>query len=172
MWTKGEAGAMPQFATAEIETADLAGLALDLANWGTDSAAEMAFLTPPPAGAWAEARDLLTSLGALDGESGRMSELKSLWHNATQGATFMHDFCVTARRVVLFEGSMNIRPTRMLGGNHPLRYDDSQTARFGLADLDPATGAVTAPITIKIRQQEPAGEHSLTVAGDVRAPDR
>ena len=32
---------------------------------------------------------------------------------------------------------------------------------------DPATGAVTAPITIKIRQQEPAGEHSLTVAGDV-----
>ena len=34
MWTKGEAGAMPQFATAEIETADLAGLALDLANWG------------------------------------------------------------------------------------------------------------------------------------------
>jgi len=31
---------------------------------------------------------------------------------------------------------------------------------------------VTAPITIKIRQQEPGGEHSLTVAGDVRAPDR
>ena len=73
MWTKGEAGAMPQFATAEIETADLAGLALDLANWGTDSAAEMAFLTPPPAGAWAEARDLLTSLGALDG-SGRITD--------------------------------------------------------------------------------------------------
>ena len=86
------------------------------------------------------------SLGALDGESGRMSELKSLWHNATQGATFMHDFCVTARRVVLFEGSMNIRPTRMLGGNHPLRYDDSQTARFGLADLDPATGAVVGDV--------------------------
>ena len=86
------------------------------------------------------------SLGSLDGETGKMSDVTSLWHNALQGATFMHDFCVTTKRVVLFEGSMNIRPARMLGGNHPLRYDGGQTARFGLADRDPVTGAVVGDV--------------------------
>nr|WP_213395281.1 ATP-dependent helicase HrpB [Yoonia sp.] len=64
LWTKGEDGALPAFAPAEIEAADLAGLALELALWGSD---DLAFLTPPPPAALAEARALLQSLGALDG---------------------------------------------------------------------------------------------------------
>ncbi len=63
LWTKGENGALPGFAPAEIEAADLAGFALELAVWGSD---DLAFLTPPPRGALAEARSLLQSLGALD----------------------------------------------------------------------------------------------------------
>jgi carotenoid cleavage dioxygenase-like enzyme len=63
---------------------------------------------------------------------GEMGEIKSLWHNALQGATFVHDFCVTTRHVVLFEGSMNIRPLRMAGLRHPLAYDETQKARFGV----------------------------------------
>ncbi|WP_342070304.1 ATP-dependent helicase HrpB [Yoonia algicola] len=63
LWTKGEHGALPAFAPAEIEAADLAGLALELAVWGSD---DLAFLTPPPEGALAEARALLHGLGALD----------------------------------------------------------------------------------------------------------
>ncbi|MFN2306883.1 MAG: ATP-dependent helicase HrpB [Paracoccaceae bacterium] len=63
LWTKGEDGALPAFAPAEIEAADLTGLALELAQWGAD---DLAFLTPPPEGALAEARGLLVSLGALD----------------------------------------------------------------------------------------------------------
>ena len=47
---------------AEIEAADLAGLALELALWG----GEVGFLTEPPAGPLAEARALLEGLGALD----------------------------------------------------------------------------------------------------------
>ena len=65
LWTKGEHGALPAFAPAEIEAADLAGLALELATWGSD---DLAFLTPPPVGALAEARSLLVSLGALDAD--------------------------------------------------------------------------------------------------------
>ncbi|MDP2084587.1 MAG: ATP-dependent helicase C-terminal domain-containing protein, partial [Gemmobacter sp.] len=42
-----------------------AGLALELAVWGGGEG--LAFLTPPPAGALAEARTLLEGLGALDG---------------------------------------------------------------------------------------------------------
>jgi ATP-dependent helicase HrpB len=63
LWTKGENGALPAFAPAEIEAADLAGLALELAAWGST---DLAFLTPPPEGALAEARALLRGLGALD----------------------------------------------------------------------------------------------------------
>ncbi|MBD9526500.1 ATP-dependent helicase HrpB [Paracoccus sp. PAR01] len=65
MWARAEEGALPAFAPPEITVADLAGLALELANWGSDGA-DLAFLTPPPEGALSEARALLRDLGALD----------------------------------------------------------------------------------------------------------
>ncbi|MFP1642855.1 ATP-dependent helicase HrpB [Pontitalea aquivivens] len=70
MWTRGEEGALPAFAPPEITVADLAGLALELALWGSDGS-DLAFLTPPPGPALAEARALLDSLGAL--EHGRIT---------------------------------------------------------------------------------------------------
>ena len=70
MWARAEEGALPAFAPPEIATADLAGLALELAVWG--GAEGLAFLTPPPEAALAEARVLLAGLGALDG-AGRIT---------------------------------------------------------------------------------------------------
>ena len=67
LWTKGEEGALAAFAPPEIAQADLTGLVLELALWGS---AELSFLTPPPAPAIAEARALLAGLGALDGRGG------------------------------------------------------------------------------------------------------
>lgn len=72
LWTKGEEGALSSFAPAEIETADLTGLALELALWGA-SEGDLAFLTPPPPGPLGEARALLQSLGAM-GPEGRITE--------------------------------------------------------------------------------------------------
>jgi len=66
LWTKGQDGARPAFPPAEIEVADLAGLALELAQWGGTEG--LRFLTPPPEKAMAEARGLLQSLEALDDE--------------------------------------------------------------------------------------------------------
>jgi ATP-dependent helicase HrpB len=63
LWTKGEEGGLSPFPPAEIEVADLAGLALELALWG---GADLPFLTAPPPGPMAEARALLAGLGALD----------------------------------------------------------------------------------------------------------
>jgi ATP-dependent helicase HrpB len=69
LWTKGEEGGLAPFPPAEIEVADLAGLALELALWG---GADLPFLTQPPAGPMAEARALLRDLGALD-DAGRIT---------------------------------------------------------------------------------------------------
>jgi ATP-dependent helicase HrpB len=64
LWTKGEEGAMAAFPPPEMAAADLAPLALELAQWGSDA---LPFLTPPPTGPLAEARALLQGLGALEG---------------------------------------------------------------------------------------------------------
>ncbi|MEZ5768369.1 MAG: ATP-dependent helicase HrpB [Paracoccaceae bacterium] len=68
MWTRGEEGALAAFPPAEIEVADLAPLALELALWGAGDGEGLAFLTPPNPGVLGEARGLLASLGALDGQ--------------------------------------------------------------------------------------------------------
>jgi ATP-dependent helicase HrpB len=68
LWSKGEDGALPAFPPAEIEAADLTGLALELAVWGSDG---LPFLTHPPDATLNEARELLTALGAL--ETGRIT---------------------------------------------------------------------------------------------------
>jgi ATP-dependent helicase HrpB len=65
LWSKVEHAARRPYSEPEIRQADLAGLALELAVWGTD-AAGLPFLDPPPRRALDEARRLLVSLGALD----------------------------------------------------------------------------------------------------------
>jgi ATP-dependent helicase HrpB len=72
LWTRGEEGALAAYPPPEIASADLAGLALELALWGVASPDGMAFLTPPPAPAFAEARALLDGLGAFD-DAGRIT---------------------------------------------------------------------------------------------------
>ena len=67
LWTKGEEGALLAFPPAEIEAADLAGMALELALWGAKPD-ELKLLTPPNAGSYAEAMALLHMLGAVDAE--------------------------------------------------------------------------------------------------------
>ncbi len=67
LWSKGEEGALMAYPPAEIEAADLTGLALELALWGAEPA-DLPLLTQPPAGSLSEARALLRMLGALDGQ--------------------------------------------------------------------------------------------------------
>jgi ATP-dependent helicase HrpB len=69
LWSKGEEGALAAHPPAEIEAADLAGLALELALWGAAPEA-LPFPTPPPPAAYAEAVALLQALGALDARGG------------------------------------------------------------------------------------------------------
>jgi ATP-dependent RNA helicase HrpB len=67
LWSKVEHAARPRFDEPEIRKADLAGLALELAVWGTQ-AGDLPFLDPPPTRALDEAQRLLTDLRALDAD--------------------------------------------------------------------------------------------------------
>jgi len=66
LWTEGEHAALPERGRPEILEADLAPLALELAVWGVPDPASLQWIDPPPPGAFQAARDLLSSLGALD----------------------------------------------------------------------------------------------------------
>ncbi|MEX1183715.1 MAG: ATP-dependent helicase HrpB [Gemmatimonadota bacterium] len=66
LWTEGDHAGLIPHRPAEILEADLAPLALELAVWGVADPAELRWLDAPPAAAFAQARDLLRALDALD----------------------------------------------------------------------------------------------------------
>jgi ATP-dependent helicase HrpB len=66
LWTEKEQATLAPRRPPEMLEADLAPLVLDLALWGTSDPAEISWLIPPPPGSLAQAKDLLTRLGALD----------------------------------------------------------------------------------------------------------
>jgi len=81
LWTEEEHRRLAPFGEPEIAAADLTPLALELAVWGAADPAELAFLDPPPEGAFKQAADLLRRLGAIDARGAataagrRMAEL-------------------------------------------------------------------------------------------------
>ncbi|GAC1542976.1 MAG: ATP-dependent helicase HrpB [Acidimicrobiales bacterium] len=66
LWGEGEHSGLPRAAPPEILVADLAPLALDLAEWGVSDPAQLQWMDAPPAGAMRAAREVLTDLSAID----------------------------------------------------------------------------------------------------------
>jgi ATP-dependent helicase HrpB len=73
LWDEPETASLEPFARPEILAADLSSFALDLAQWGVSDPGKLAFLDPPPQGAFSEAKSLLRNLTALDAD-GRITE--------------------------------------------------------------------------------------------------
>ena len=71
LWSEAQHEQLAAYGTAEILQADLAGLALQLARWGVEPG-QLKWLDLPPAAAFAQARDLLQRLGALE-DDGRLN---------------------------------------------------------------------------------------------------
>ncbi|MEU2419956.1 ATP-dependent helicase HrpB [Streptomyces sp. NPDC007851] len=72
-WTEAEDARLTAFPAPEIRVADLTAFALQTACWGDPEAAGLALLDPPPGGAMAAARGLLTAIGAVD-SAGRATD--------------------------------------------------------------------------------------------------
>ncbi len=66
LWTEHQQAALARESTPEILQADLAPLALELAQWGVREISTLRFLDLPPPALLTSARDLLRMLGALD----------------------------------------------------------------------------------------------------------
>ncbi|MBB5933580.1 ATP-dependent helicase HrpB [Streptomyces zagrosensis] len=71
-WSEADDARLPRWPSPEITVADLAAFALQCACWGDPDATGLALLDPPPSGAMAAAREVLTAIGAV-GEEGRVT---------------------------------------------------------------------------------------------------
>ncbi len=75
LWTQQTQRQLNPSRLPEILEADLAALRLEMAQWGARTADALPWITPPPAGALAQATALLQLLGALDPhDPGRITE--------------------------------------------------------------------------------------------------
>jgi ATP-dependent helicase HrpB len=172
LWTRGEEGGMAAFPPPEIMSADLAGLALELAVWGAASPEGLAFLTPPPAPAFAEARGLLTDLGALDGV-GRVTG-----HGRALAALPVHPRLGHMLLTAAADGGGRLAAeiAALLEGRDPLR---SRGADLGprleaLRGADPALAAIRAEAA-RLRRLVPGGAGPGLSAGaalSLAYPDR
>ncbi|MGB1256224.1 MAG: ATP-dependent helicase HrpB, partial [Thiolinea sp.] len=65
LWSESQQQQLAQHNEAEILSADLAPVAMQLLQWGVDDPSELDWLDTPPPGNWQQALDLLSSLGAI-----------------------------------------------------------------------------------------------------------
>ncbi len=72
LWTEKQQVSLAQSRPPEILDADLVPLVLDLGLWGATDPSDLSWLTPPPPGALAQARELLIRIEALD-NTGRIT---------------------------------------------------------------------------------------------------
>jgi ATP-dependent helicase HrpB len=73
LWDEPQTASLEPYAKPEILAADLSSFVLDLAQWGVNDPGKLAFLDAAPSAALAEAKALLTELGAIDAQ-GRITE--------------------------------------------------------------------------------------------------
>ncbi|RUO98686.1 ATP-dependent helicase HrpB [Hyphomicrobium sp.] len=73
LWDEPETQGLLPFVEPEIRSADLSGLLLDCADWGTHDPRSLSWLDPPADGALAAARTELETIGALSTQ-GRLTD--------------------------------------------------------------------------------------------------
>jgi len=169
LWDEPQTAALEPFTRPEILAADLSSFALDLAAWGAEPD-KLAFLDPPPRPALAEAKALLSELGAID-EGGRITEEgRHLWRLPLPPrlARMVIDAARAGQGLLAAEIAALISE-RGLGGNDldmndriaALRRDRSSRARDARKMAERWAEAAKVPTTSSAREKEEASVGAL-----------
>lgn len=119
LWTEQEQPYLAKQNTPELQDADLASLALELAVWGIRDPLELAWLTPPPIPAYEQGMSLLEQLGAVhrDGRpTGKGTQIAKLGLHPRLGAMILkaaehgEDMLRQASRLAGLLSERDIRP--------------------------------------------------------------
>jgi ATP-dependent helicase HrpB len=123
LWTEADHAALLAQRPPEILEADLAPLVLELAAWGVTDPLELRWLDPPPAASWAQARELLEELEALD-DHGRITA-----HGRELAALALHPRLahMLLRGAALGHAALAADLAALLGERDILRGDDGAT---------------------------------------------
>lgn len=142
LWDEAQTVALPAAEAPEILEADLTGLVLDLATWGTLDPTSLTFADPPPSAAWKEAKSLLTDLGALDaaGHLTRQGKALSrlplhprLAHMVIEGADRGLGYTAALIALLLSEPGLGGRDPDLRARLRAVRNEKSQRAKDGRA---------------------------------------
>lgn len=129
LWSEIEHATLPAQTAPEIVGADLAPLALELANWGISDPASLRWLDPPPSATFAQARDLLRSLDAIAADGrvtahgrtlARMATHPRLAHMIVRGAEL--GLQATALQIAAVLGERDLLRTQGPDRNVDLRF--------------------------------------------------
>ncbi len=154
LWSEATQSRLRPRRAPEILDADLTPLALELAQWGVNDPLALAWLDPPPPGALAQARALLTELEALDVQ-GRitsvgqnLAELPThprLAHLLRRGAALGHG-ALAADLAALLEERDLLRGEHPFGSDLTARLEALQAFRRDGARREPVDPAARARV--------------------------
>jgi ATP-dependent RNA helicase HrpB len=142
LWDEAQTTALPAAEAPEILEADLTGLVLDLAAWGTSDPSTLSFADPPPQAAWSEAKSLLLDLHGLDGTGRLTNDGKALAalplhprlaHMVIEGDARGLGYTAALIALILSEPGLGGRDPDLRARLQSLRHDKSQRARDGKA---------------------------------------
>ncbi|MGW2829154.1 ATP-dependent helicase C-terminal domain-containing protein [Streptomyces sp. NPDC001286] len=123
-WAEAEDARLPRFPAPEIKVADLTAFALQTACWGDPDASGLALLDPPPGGAMAAARAVLTAVGAVDAD-GRATR-----RGAALARLGLHP---RLGRALLDTSGQGTETVALLSEEPPREYGDDLTAALRTA---------------------------------------
>ncbi len=115
-------------ADAEIRQADLAPLALELAQWGVRDVAQLAWLDAPPPGSLAQARDLLRELDAIDAND----DITALGRRMAALPLHPRLAHMLLRAQTMGQGALACDVAALLGERDVLKGDASRNPDFSL----------------------------------------